>query len=170
MTKEIEDLAEVLAVLTPRLRTLTGHYRIPLQDGEDLIQDAIIIALTHWPEINQKERWILVTAKNLCIAYHRKQRVWGRLLQSIGDEELQALPNTCSPPQEGCDVILDIRKLAASLGKEHRDIIHLRFFEELGPTELAARIGCHPANIRKILLRILAQLKNAALSPAKLEE
>jgi DNA-directed RNA polymerase specialized sigma subunit len=38
----------------------------------------------------------------------------------------------------------------------------LRFAQDLGRSEVASRIGCHPANVTKVLRRILIRLRAAA--------
>jgi RNA polymerase sigma factor (sigma-70 family) len=160
-----ETTAEVLSALLPRLRKLISRYQIPSQDGEDLAQEVVSIALLHWKQIEHKDRWLLVATKNLCAAYHRRRKAWDRLVQSVDPSELQALPRIVSPPQENSDRVRDLKRLFAKLDRKHRLLIYLRYYEELGPTELAAQIGCHPANVRKALLRTLARLRFAAMNP-----
>jgi RNA polymerase sigma factor (sigma-70 family) len=170
MLADSNSIQSVLELLTPRLRIMIFSYHISSIDGEDLIQEAILAILPKWGEIQNKEGWLLNTVRNLCSAHQRRQKCWSRLVQSTDAETLQKLARALSPPQIRTEYIEDLKRLLGEVGGRDRYLLYLKFYEELGPTELASRMGCHPANVRKMALRILRRLHVVAKSSSSLRQ
>lgn len=169
MSPTSDSIQGVLEALAPRLRVLITRYRISSVDGEDLIQEALLATLSRWEEIENKEGWLLTTVRNLCSVYQRRQKCWSRLIQSTDTESLQKLAQALSPPQIRVEHTEDLKRLLNDVGGRERYLLYLRFYEDLGPTELASRMGCHPASVRKMALRILGRLQIAAQSPYSIQ-
>jgi RNA polymerase sigma factor (sigma-70 family) len=49
-----------------------------------------------------------------------------------------------------------------TLGEREREVLRLRFAEELPQTEIAARIGCSQMHVSRLLRRSLDQLREEA--------
>jgi RNA polymerase sigma factor (sigma-70 family) len=160
------DIRAVLELMAPRLRMVLARYQIPPADGEDLIQEAVLVTLSRWAEIHNKQGWLLITLRNLCTVYLRRQKCWTRLIESMDPQCLQALAVAMAPSQPACDTSRDLRKLLATLDARERQLLYLRYCENLGPSEVASRLGCHPASVRRMVLRLVARLKAAAVESA----
>lgn len=52
--------------------------------------------------------------------------------------------------------------LLSTLGRREQNIIHMRFFEGLTQSEIAARLGISQMHVSRLLARSLAQLRTAA--------
>ncbi len=159
-----DAIRSVLEQLTPRLRVLLNRYQISHADGEDLLQEALLVTFSRWEEIDNKAGWLLITVRNLCSAYQRRRRCWSRLVQAVDDEAIQMLARTLPPPQDQVEIIEDIKKLFSRVAAVDRNVVYLKYCEDLGPTQLASRIDCHPASVRKMTLRALEHLRRAAVS------
>jgi RNA polymerase sigma-B factor len=57
---------------------------------------------------------------------------------------------------------LAMESVLPSLGEREREVLRLRFVEELPQTEIAARIGCSQMHISRLLRRSLEQLREEA--------
>jgi DNA-directed RNA polymerase specialized sigma24 family protein len=53
--------------------------------------------------------------------------------------------------------------LLSKIDDHERRVICLKYIHEMGPTEVALRVGCHPASVRKTVMRALVRLKTAAV-------
>jgi RNA polymerase sigma factor (sigma-70 family) len=156
------DIKTIIAVVEPQIRALLNRYQISFPDGEDILQEALLATLLRWEEIENKEGWLLITVRNLCCTHQRKQKCWSRIIQTTDTECFQGSANILTPPQTQTEIAQDLKKLLTEIGKRERYLLYLKYFEDLGPTELGSRIGCHPANVRKITLRAMERLQIAA--------
>lgn len=157
-----------LACVAPQTRSILTRYHIPHSDREDLVQEALIATVYRWQEINNKAGWFLVSLRNVCCAHQRRSRCWDRLVNVVDPDVLRELASAQAPPQEQFETICDLRSLLGELEVNDRQVLYLRFVENLGPTEIASRVGCHPANVRKVACRALARLKIVATIPPPL--
>jgi RNA polymerase sigma-B factor len=65
---------------------------------------------------------------------------------------------------------LAMESVLPSLGEREREVLRLRFVEELPQTEIAARIGCSQMHISRLLRRSLDQLRAEAERDPRLGE
>lgn len=162
--RESKDMKGVLDALRPRMLAVLASYHIPSADGEDLLQEAILITLERWNQIENVHGWLLAVLRHRCSIYQRRRLCWQRLVEPMDPDELQAIAVPLDPPQELCDIHCDLLKLFRNLDVGERRLLELRFAEELGRNEVASELGCHPANVTKVLRRVLTRLR-AAVAP-----
>jgi RNA polymerase sigma-B factor len=62
---------------------------------------------------------------------------------------------------------LAMEAVLPSLGEREREVLRLRFVEELPQTEIAARVGCSQMHISRLLRRSLDQLREEAEAPPR---
>lgn len=160
-----EEVKVVLDVLRPRIVSVLAQYQIPPPEGDDLLQEAVLATLQCWDRIENHEAWLLTVFRYRCSVYRRRLNCWRRLVQPVDPVELQTLAKPLDPPQEHQDVCRDVRRLLRVLSKEEILLLRLRYREDVGRKEVASRLHCHPANVSKVLRRILARLKAAAAPP-----
>ena len=68
------SLEGFLRHVRPRLKALFAHYRIPPQDTEDILQQALLALIYHREGIRDEEAWLVGTLRNKCLLYWREQR------------------------------------------------------------------------------------------------
>jgi RNA polymerase sigma factor (sigma-70 family) len=162
-----EPIEVVLPRLRPRLKRLLHVYRIPVEDAEDILQEAFLAACRSWDSIRCKESWLVGTVKKKCILYWKRQRT--SLLQAVDAAFLETLSEPPPPPQEREEMIWDLETLALGLCSRHRTVLRLRYGLGLSTSEVAARLGYCPSSIRKLTCRSVERLQrliDEGLSPA----
>ena len=70
----LDTLEEHLERVRPQIKKLLRNYDIPLQDAEDVLQDALLVAISKWDTIRHKEAWILGAVRVKCSNYWKKIR------------------------------------------------------------------------------------------------
>jgi RNA polymerase sigma factor (sigma-70 family) len=145
-----------LKKVRPRLKTLFAHYRIPPQDTEDLLQQALLALIYHREGIRDPEAWLLGTLRNKCLLYWREQR--RRLYDSVDATVLEFMADPLEPAQESADLRRDLANALERLPERCRSLLALRYRQGYDPSEVAERLGYSPASISKITTRCLAVL------------
>jgi RNA polymerase sigma factor (sigma-70 family) len=158
---ELEPLEDCLARLRPRLKHILKSYNIPLQEAEDILQEALLDAVVKWQTIRNVEPWLIGTLRFKCARYWRRQRT--ERVHAVAPQVLEELCEPLPPAQERDEVLLDLRRLARGLGRRHRAALWLRFGLGLSPDEVARRLGYSPGSIRKLTGRSMARLQRWAI-------
>ena len=159
----LETLEEHLERVRPQIKRLLRSYDIPLQDAEDVLQDALLVAIQKWDTIRHKEAWILGAVRFRCSNYWKKLRN-DRIL-AVEPLVLVELSPAQAPEQEQREVGLDLNSLTRGVDKRHRAALWLRFGVGLDDVEVARRLGYNPSSIRKITSRSLARLQKQVGTP-----
>src|SRR5918997_1080822 len=92
--------------LRPRLKSLFAHYRIPPQETEDILQQALLALLYQREKVRDPEAWLLGTLRNKCLLYWREQR--RKLYDSVDATVLELMARPMAPAQEGADLRRDL--------------------------------------------------------------
>jgi RNA polymerase sigma factor (sigma-70 family) len=154
---EDESLEQFLQRMRYRLKLVLRQYDIPLQDAEDLVQDACVEVVRRWGTLYNKEGWLLGTLRFKCTKYWKDRRA-----DPAEGMDLPAIDSLCPPlppPQEKQDEVRDLRHLLRRLGKRHRQLLRLRFVLGFNPREVADHLGYCPSSIRKLALRAVSRLR-----------
>jgi RNA polymerase sigma factor (sigma-70 family) len=157
-----QNLLDFLESVGPRVRSLLARSHIPSADADDIFQDATLSLIQQWDSIHNAEAWLLAVVKFRCSVYIRRQVRWQRLMHPMDPIDLQAVAKPIDPPQTHRDICQDVGKLTRSLDQDEQLLLYHLFFQDLGRTKAAIQFGCHPANVPKVLRRILTRLKEAA--------
>jgi RNA polymerase sigma factor (sigma-70 family) len=147
--------------MRPRLRKILCQYRIPAEDAEDLLQETLLIAVTKWAEIRNQKAWLAATLKNRCLMYWRSHRSRHNA-EPIDPILLDEVMEPREPPQLQIHASRQLQALLEVLPIGQRKVLLMRCGLEMSPPEVAARLGYHPASIRKVVQRSLARLRRAA--------
>jgi RNA polymerase sigma-70 factor (ECF subfamily) len=141
-------------------RTVRGMLRSDAE-AEDVTQDAMLIALTSLDRYSPRSgtpfvAWLTTIALNTTRRRFRRRRP-----ELTATGELPEIPDPDS--DVGADIDLARQRAAlleavAELEPREREIVSLRYGSDLNATEIAARLGMDPANVRKILERTRARL------------
>ena len=76
-----DELPQLVDRLESEFARLFTYFRIPAQDAEDLLQDALVLFITKRPQIVSPDAWLIGTLRYRCLLYWRKRR---RRLLEIG--------------------------------------------------------------------------------------
>src|SRR3954454_3095828 len=99
------SLEGFLKQVRPRLKAVFTRYRIPAQDTEDILQQALMALVYRREGIRDPEAWLLGTVRNKCLLYWREQR--RELYESVDAGGLGAVARAGgagqgeSPPRAG---------------------------------------------------------------------
>jgi len=127
------------------------------EDAEDAVQASLVKAMGAWPRVASQERWrqqayVRQIVVNTCRSNWRK---WGSRV-NVGDlPELAQLPRT--------DAVDDrelVRGALAKLPSRQREVLLLRYYQDLSEAEIARRLGCAPGTVKSSAARALRALRD----------
>lgn len=159
------SLDDFLRTVRPRIKALFGHYRIPLEETEDILQQALLALLYRQEPVRDREAWLLGTLRNKCLLFWRQQR--RKLYVTVDSVVLDGVAEPTAPAQERADLRHDLASALESLPKRCRSLLTLRFRQGYDPPELAERLGYSRASISKITTRCLDALTRFLVLPGK---
>jgi RNA polymerase sigma-70 factor, ECF subfamily len=151
-----EELPRLCDELRERVRFCFYRYRIPPDDAEDLLQEALLLAVSKWSEIRAPRGWFLSTLEKRCILYWRVRVAHEERYVQLED---WAPGPTADRRQERRDLLADLEKAGRRLSPANRKILELRFRQGLSPGEAARAMGLAASSIRTTTNRALAQLR-----------
>jgi RNA polymerase sigma-70 factor (ECF subfamily) len=162
-----EPLDDLLSRLRPRFRQVLARFRIPAQDAEDILQEALVAAVHKWEEIQDPEAWLMVTLRNRCLIYWRRRR--DSVFSNVDQTLLELLVKPQEPPQEKAELHWDLETLLTEVPERCRQLLRLRYGLGLSSAEAAARMGLRADSARKATQRCLAALTRQLLSLGPVE-
>ena len=119
--------------------------------------------------------WFFRIATNELNQYYRKRSYSPELLTDLAGYDPAAWPNRRSLGHESNEIIEHmeqfqefehIRRLLDNLPPKYRQVIALRFFEELSIREISAVLGKKEGTVKSLLSRGLEKLKKMMQTPA----
>lgn len=157
---------------------LTGNREL----AEDLFQEVWMRVLVRGSQYNGQARfetWLFSIARNLLID-HRRKRTMNSLdeLIEVAGEDDRAMPLEIAAdgpsPFERCSWLEDRERIAAALlelDTLHREVLVLRFHEELSLEEIAKVTQAHLSTVKSRLYRGMAMIKpKLEAAQARLQE
>jgi RNA polymerase sigma factor (sigma-70 family) len=155
-------------------KLIAGLTRIVRDVGlaEELAQDALIVALKHWPESGVPRNpgaWLMQTAKRRAIDYFRRNKMAARKLDELGHdlrEEESTAPDLDTPLDD--DVGDDLLKLIFTschpvISPEARVALTLRLLGGLTTDEIARAFLAAEPTIAQRIVRAKKSLAEAGL-------
>ena len=150
------DLEGLLDRVRPRALGVLGHFRIPEQDAEDLLQESFLVLLHKRAGVEDPERWFLGTLRNHCRRYWQARR--RSLYTAVDGAVLEALSAPVKPEQHRSDLRRDLSAALGGVPPRCRPLLRLRFELGYGPVEAARRLGYRTSSAYKVLQRCVASL------------
>jgi RNA polymerase sigma factor (sigma-70 family) len=155
-------LTEFLKDMEPKLKRLLALYRIPPEDAEDVLQQALLVLLYQWDRVREPETWLTGTLKRHCLMYWRIKR--RRIYSAVDAAVLDWLSEPVAPSQEKTELMCDLENMVDRLPERCRYILRLRYRLGFQTNELAIKLGYQASSIGKITTRCLAALARELLS------
>jgi RNA polymerase sigma-70 factor (ECF subfamily) len=150
-----DELEKLYAQYFPRVyRTaffMTGDH----QTAEDIVQEAFLKAFANLHKLQDRQKfgsWISVIASNHAVDFLRKHK---KIFISDNMEEFggEAHDDNPSASWEREENIREIREALARLEPEDREILVLKYFNELSINEIASMLAAPPGTIKSRLFR-----------------
>lgn len=161
-TQSAVSFEDFLALMEPKLKRLLAVYRIPADDAEDVLQQALLALLYQWERVRDPESWLFGTVKRHCLMYWRTHK--RRIYLAVDSTILEWLSEPIAPNQEKADLLCDLESLIHQLPPRCRSILRLRFRLGYEPPEVAKMLGYRESSIGKITTRCLAALSRELLA------
>lgn len=153
-------LEELVEAFQPRMLRLVHRLLGWSGDAEDLVQDVFVAALENLPRFRGEARlstWLTAIAVNRCRAHMRWRRLRETALQLMF-HRLSAAPNGRPPGHN--EIHDEVRRAVRTLRSRYREVVVLRYFEELSNAEVAEVLGISPAAVEQRLSRGRRMLKD----------
>jgi len=167
-TENAAPFEQFFKTVEPRLKRPLVTYRIPDQDAEDILQQALLALLYQWERVRDPESWLFGTVRRHCLMFWRAQR--RRIYSSVDATILEWLSTPVEPSQERADLICDLENLIDRLPSRCRTVLRLRFRMGYEPPEVARKMGYQESSIGKVTNRCLAALSRELLVTGLAEE
>jgi len=160
-----DPVAETLRGLRAPCLSVLAKFRIPPEDAEDLLQDALVLLLRKGDAVRHPELWVPATLRNLCLHYWRSRR----RATAVGADPalLERAADLRSPEWLAFEQRHDLAVLIARLPESCRTLLRLRYQAGLDSAGIAAALGCKPGSVGKLAQRCLARLRAAAAVPPR---
>lgn len=167
----IEELFAALEspLLSYALRLIGGR-----EAAEDLVQEAFMKLHSQFAEVREPRRWLYRTVHNLALN-HRRDNAKLLPLQPQREENEPSAPDTADPqplPDEQIARIEGIglvRLSLAALDERSRELIRLKFSEDLSYAEISQRTGLKSGHVGYLLHHALktiaAELVKTEVAP-----
>lgn len=138
------------------IRRLSGALLRDEAAAEDLAQEAWLTVLKRRPDAARLRPWLRTVVRNLASRHHRS-----RARRAAREESAHVAPEPEAPDAfaERMEAERRLTHALAALEEPFRSTLLLRYYEELAPIEIAARLGVPGGTVRWRLARGLALLR-----------
>ena len=169
-----ETIEELFVALESPLLTYALRLTCARHVAEDLVQEAFMRLHAQFDEVREPRRWLYRTVHNLALNQRRDSAKIIPLQPERGEGELPA-PETADPqplPDEQIARIEGIglvRLSLAALDERSRELIRLKFNDELSYAEISERTGLRTGHVGYLLHHALkaiaAELAKTGVMP-----
>lgn len=146
-----EDFAAARLPALLRYATLLSGDR---DEAHDIVQDVLTRALVRWGRIGAIEEpygYVRTMITNHFLSLRRRRRLWTVPLRDSDDRAQPPVPDRGDGDA--------LWHLLATLPRQQRVVLVLRYYEGLGDDEIAEVLGCRPGTVRGYASRALATLR-----------
>jgi RNA polymerase sigma-70 factor (ECF subfamily) len=135
--------------------------RAPSQHAEDLFQETWLRVVRSRGSFDPARRfstWLFQIANNLCRDGARRSAVEAK----DRTRQQAELPSQGAAGMTALDAKLDAQKRLAQLPESLREVLVLRYFEDLGEREIAEIVGVPPGTVKSRLHAAVRALRGAS--------
>jgi RNA polymerase sigma factor (sigma-70 family) len=150
-----ESIEELFAALESALLNYAFRLVGERTLAEDIVQDSFMRLHAQFDEVREPRRWLYRTAHNLALNHRRRANKIVPL--ELPSHETGILPETPDPqplPDEQIarlEGIGLVRLSVAALDQRSRDLVRLKFHENLSYKEISARMGLTVGHVGYLL-------------------
>jgi RNA polymerase sigma factor (sigma-70 family) len=113
-------------------------FRVPDADAEALLQEAMVAFLTTHTRVESPKAWLVATMCNLSRRYWRDRIRDGDVEGGARPDAAEGTPD-CNLERIECDLL--VQRVLSLLQTGDREVLHLRYFEQLTGRAIAERLG-----------------------------
>jgi len=142
---------------TPLLRyafSLIGRRAV----AEEIVQEVFLQLHAHWDEVDSPRAWLFRSVRNRAYSYIRDNK---REILNSDDREVEP-PNAEDETPEAMLLRMEatgaLRLIVEELDETDRQLVKLKYFEDLKYREISARTGLSISNVGYRLHHILKEL------------
>jgi RNA polymerase sigma factor (sigma-70 family) len=150
-----ETIEELFAALESPLLSYALRFTGDLALAEDVVQEAFMKLHVEFDQVQQPQRWLYRTVRNLALNQRRHEcRTVSLNASEDGKDPIADQADTASFPDEQIirlEGIGLVRLGLETLDERSRELIRLKFNDELSYKEIAARTGLTVGNVGFIL-------------------
>ena len=151
-----ETIEELFAALESPLLVYALRLAGELGAAEDIVQEAFMRLHEQFDDVRDPKRWLYRTVHNLAL---NNRRDAGKIVPlDFGGEESGVHPSACPDPQPLPDEQIArlesiglVRLSLETLDERSRELVRLKFTEELSYKEISARTGLGVGNVGYLL-------------------
>ena len=140
---------ELMAEYTQRFEPLVRVATMMLGsrgEAEEVVQEAFIATARNWSHVNDVRPYVRRAVVNGSNGVLRRRRT---------SERFHPDP----PPDDAPDQLVDLRDLLLTLPARQRQVLILRFVEDLADDDIAGLLGCRRSTVRSLAARGLALIR-----------
>ena len=139
--------------------------------AEDLVQEAFCRLHQHWVTVENPRAWTYRAVRNLCLSWIRDHR----RETNLEDDQHHATPDQKNPTPDQATAQLEatglVRAFLADLEPLDRQLIQLKYTEDLSYAEIAKRTQLSVSNVgyklHHLLRNLASSLRQAGVSDSK---
>ena len=153
---------------SPLLRyafALTGRRAV----AEEIVQDVFLQLHTHWDEVDSPRAWLYRSVRNRAFNYVRDHQ---REALTVSEQEVQTATTEIDSPDSmllRMEATGTLRQIVEELSAEDRELVKLKYFENLKYREISEITGLSVSNVGYRLHHILKELATK-LRPLGIDE
>lgn len=145
------DFTEYVEARRPRLVRTAVLMGCPEADAEDIVQSTLAKCLRSWRRVSRADNPDAYVNRVLVNTLRdARARRWN------GEYPTEALPEDIEEPQDVDGIV--VRRALASLPREHREVLVLRFFADLSERQAAEALRVPLGTVKSRTSRAIAAL------------
>ena len=156
-----ESLEDLFAAHEGALLRYAQRLVHSLEVSEEIVQEAFMKLHTQFNEVRQPKAWLYRTTHNLAVNHLRaSQKIVPLDVQAEGGPDGLPAPDQVGPDQHlfHNEALEHTRRCLAGLEVRQREVVRLKFDENLSYKQIAARLSLSQGNVGYILHHALKQL------------
>jgi RNA polymerase sigma-70 factor, ECF subfamily len=151
---------ELVERYSPKLRYFLRKLLASADGAEDALQDVWLDAFRHLPRLSDPEAlvaWLYRIARDRAFGRLRKAKRYERPL----DEANEPAPETAEENDFSAEDAARIHAALDELPPEQREVLVLRFLEDMTYEQIARIVGCHLGTVRSRIFYAKQALKRS---------
>jgi RNA polymerase sigma factor (sigma-70 family) len=149
-------IAELVRRVGPRLSAILASYKIPPEDAEDIVQEALLALLPRWATTRSPEDYLIGILRYKCAAYFREQYEERQLVR-VDLDTLETLIGGAPPAQEALARRIDLATISGCLSVQQSCVLILRWLG-FSHSEIGRACGRATDTVRRDSARAISKL------------
>ena len=115
------------------------------QASEDILQDTWLVVIGRIHGLKKAEAfstWLYRIARNKVYHQLRKKKIWSELNENV------AAPNEANNNIVYLEDAAKVHRCLKALRPEHKEVLMLRFLEQMSYQQIAEVLGCNPGTVK----------------------